>query len=294
MRRRLVITCWLLWFLLAGALPAYANSGPAPDGMFGLILIFPVVLAAWRLAGVQTTAKERKWRVANGLLLTLIVLFSAAGTMGAVISVPGFFYVCYYGIRRGIQVVQRGQGKKRLALGGAIILFTLFGVSNYWISYGHYPTPWMPEILAVEGLDGIARAEETFRSKATPDQNKNHAGEYGTLDQLIQAGVLERDYVTRLTRGYYRFVVVVSGDPARDEKEFFAYASPVKYSPGEESLVWWYVPGGSCVAALHPTPGIARHTWASDESGVIRRADLGGSRPVTREETRKWERWEHW
>ena len=167
MRRRLVITCWLLWFLLAGALPAYANNPPSADGMFGLILIFPVVLAAWRLAGVQTTGKERKWRVANGVLLTLSVLFSAAGSAGAL----GLLYVLVYGIRRGIQVVRRGQGKKRLALGGAIILFTFFGLSNWMFSLGHY-APRTKEPYAGFVLGAIVSAQETFRSNATLDQNK--------------------------------------------------------------------------------------------------------------------------
>jgi len=280
MRRRLVITCWLLWFLLAGALPAYANNPPAPDGMFGLILIFPVVIVAWRLAGVQTTG-ERKWRVANRLLLTLSVLFSAAGSG---VALFGVIYLLLYGIHRGIQVVQRGQGKKRLALGGAIVLFTFFGLSNYMVSMGDYPRTAIPEALDV--LRTIARAEETFRSNATLDQNKNHAGEYGTLDQLIQAGVLERDDLTRGRRGSYRFVVVVSGDPARDEKEFFVYASPLKYA--SRSSAWYLVPGRSCVAARHPERGFAQITIASNESGVICQADLGTSRPVTREETREW------
>jgi hypothetical protein len=138
-------------------------------------------------------------------------------------------------------------------------------------------------------LRDIATAEETFRSKSTLDQNKNHVGEYGkygTLDQLVQAGLIGQEQVTRWN---YRIVVVVSGDPARDEKEFFAYASPVKYSPSGGWGIRYFVPGGSIVDALHPTPPLARHTFAIDESGVLRQADLGTSRPVTRGETRKWE-----
>jgi hypothetical protein len=288
MRRRLVITCWLLWFLLAGALPAYANNPPTLDGTFGLILMFPVVIAAWRLAGVQPTAQDIKWRVANRVLLPLSILFCLLGVGDFLVysALCGFLYILSYGIRRGIQVAQRGQGKKRLALGGAIILFTLFATSNYVMSVVHGSASPMAEQYAQSGLRKISTAEETFRSKATLDQHRNHAGEYGTLDQLLQAGLLKRDDLAH----WYRFVVVVSGDPARDEKEFFAYASPVKYSYGEWSG-WSFLPGGSWVAVLHPIR-IARRTYAIDESGVIRLADLGTSRPVTREETRKWERLE--
>jgi hypothetical protein len=245
--------------------------------MFGVILIFPLVLMAWRLAGIQAAAKERKWRAANWGLLTLSVLLLAAGDE---IFIFGLVYVLIYGIRRGTQVVGRGQGKKRLALGGAIILFTLFGLSNYVMSLGHNPDP--PERRAVSGLRHIAGAEETFRSSANSDQNKIPVGEYGTLDQLTQGGILDH-----LEQREYRFVLVVSGDPARDKKEFFAYASPVKYSYGEW-VGWSFLPGGSWVAALHPTPPLTRHTFAIDESGVVRQADLGTSRPVTREETRNW------
>ena len=138
-------------------------------------------------------------------------------------------------------------------------------------------------------MRSIAIAEETFRSNATLDQNKNHAGEYGTLDQLIQAGLIA-DYVsTGVERTNYRFVVVVSGDPARDEKEFFAYASPVLWYSSGERVGWTLLQRWSWVAALHPTRPRGRPTFATDESGVIRQADLGESRPVTREETRKWE-----
>lgn len=58
MRRRWEVVCWLMWFLFAGALPAYANNPPAPDGMFSLILIFPVVIVGWRWAGVKLTERE--------------------------------------------------------------------------------------------------------------------------------------------------------------------------------------------------------------------------------------------
>jgi hypothetical protein len=40
--------------------------------------------------------------------------------------------------------------------------------------------------------------------------------------------------------------------------------------------------------ALLPRAPYAERTLASDETGVIRAADLGGSRPVTRAEAEKW------
>lgn len=149
----------------------------------------------------------------------------------------------------------------------------------------HYPRS--DEYGAVGGVRTIVTAETTFKSDATLHRNKNGVGEYGTLDQLVQAGLIARDYLSLEGHANYRFVVVLSGDPARDEKEFFVYATPVKYSSGEW-WVWKVLPGGSWVAALHPPPRLARRTFASDESGVIRQADLGASRPVTRQEAQKW------
>jgi hypothetical protein len=44
----------------------------------------------------------------------------------------------------------------------------------------------------------------------------------------------------------------------------------------------------SLLRALRPGAPYAQRTLASDETGVIKVADLGGSRAVTRAEAEKW------
>jgi hypothetical protein len=80
----------------------------------------------------------------------------------------------------------------------------------------------------------------------------------------------------------YRYAVVLTRDPTRDEKEFFVYATPTHY--GEPRII-----GISLVNALMSPHRYARHTFAGDETGVLRQADLGGSRAVTCAEAQKWE-----
>ena len=48
----------LLWCLFAGAVPAYANNAPQPDGLLTLILIFPVAILGFRLAGAKPSDKR--------------------------------------------------------------------------------------------------------------------------------------------------------------------------------------------------------------------------------------------
>ena len=104
---------WLLWFLLAGAIPAYANNPPQPDGILTLILIFPVAILGYRLAGAQVTQPQRKWRVLTGLLLTLCTLLTMGGTEIAMIPL---LVILGYGVRRGVQAIARGTVTRRFPM----------------------------------------------------------------------------------------------------------------------------------------------------------------------------------
>jgi hypothetical protein len=119
-----------------------------------------------------------------------------------------------------------------------------------------------------------------FPDHVTLDINKNGLGEYGTLEQLRQAGLLNDLEWERLHGPTYRYVVVLSGDPARDEKQYFAYAVPLRY--GNRPVM------PSLIRVLRPTVTYARRTFACDGTGVVRAADLGGSHDVTRAEAEKW------
>ncbi len=267
----------LLWCLFAGAVPAYANNAPQPDGLLTIILIFPVAILGYRLAGAQATAKQRKWRVATGLLLALCTLLTFGGTELAMIPI---LIILVYGIGRGVQAMAAGQGKKRVVWGSAIIVFTLFAVANYFASLNYRLEGPSLESAALGNLRIINTAELEFQTNATLDVNKNGLGEYGSLEQLHKAGLLDDVLWEHLQGPAYRYVVVLAGDPAQDEHHYFVYATPLHYGHSRAAL--------SLLRALLPYVPYARRTMASDESGVVRAADLGGSRDVTRAEAEKW------
>ncbi len=248
----------LLWCLFAGAIPAYANNAPQPDGLLTIVLIFPVAILGYRLAGAPVTAKQRKWRVATGLLLALCTLLTVGGTELAMIPI---LIILVYGIGRGVQALAAGHGKKRVVWGSAIILFTLFAVANYFASLNYRLEGPSLESAALTNLRIINTAELELQTNATLDVNKNGLGEYGTLEQLHRAGLLDDSLWKHLQGPVYRYVVVLTGDPAQDEHHYFVYAAPVHYGHSHAAL--------SLLRALLPSVPYARRTLASDETGVV-------------------------
>ncbi|MBZ5515784.1 MAG: hypothetical protein LAN62_13260 [Acidobacteriia bacterium] len=276
MKKKMAIAAWLGWFVLASALPAYANMPPAPDGMLSIILLFPVAIYGFLFAGAKLTEKEKKWKPVRGIVLGGSAFLTAAGTAIAIIPT---LILLVYGLLRGAQAMARGQGAKRFAIGSGMILFTLFAVANYLASTNNWPSESQYAAPGVSGVRTIVTAEIQFRSEAKLDANKNGVPEYGGLQQLYQAGLIGAHHMSPPEQGGYRFTVVLAGDPARDEKEFFVYATPSHYGTSGRTI--------SLLDAFRPHR--SRTTFAADESAVIRRADLGGSRPVTREEAQKWQ-----
>ncbi|MBZ5565291.1 MAG: hypothetical protein LAP13_23080 [Acidobacteriia bacterium] len=277
MKRNALVASLLAWFLLSDPPAAYANNPPAPDGMLSIILLFPVVIVGFIFAGARLNDKEKKWLPVRMIVLGISALLTAAGTALAIIPL---LILLWYGVRRGAQAMARGQGLKRFAIGCGVILFTLFAVANYLASTNNWPSESQYAAPGAEGVRNIVAAEMGFRSEGKLDANKNGVPEYGSLQQLYQAGLIEAGSLSATGRSDYRFTVVLTGDPARDEKEFFVYATPVHYGSSRRTL--------SLLDAFRPHS--ARTTFAADESGVIRRADLGGSRDVTRQETLNWEK----
>ena len=176
----------------------------------------------------------------------------------------------------------RGQGAKRFAIGSGMILFTLFAVANYMASAGNGSSTARTEASGAGEVRTIVSAEMTFRHNAKLDVNKNGIPEFGTLTQLQQAGLLSDRYTTPNPRSAYHYVLVLSDDPARNEKEFFLYATPKSYGKSSGFTI-------SLLKVLHPRPTGGFRTFSADETEVIRWADLGGSRAVTREEAQKWQ-----
>lgn len=267
----------VLGLVAVSALPAYANDPPQPDGMLSLILIFPVAILGYRLAGATYTDKQRKWRLARGFFLGVVVLFTAGGTEIALIPLV---ILLAFGLQRGAQIMQRGQGAKRFLIGLAVMLWVLFAIGDYMLSINTWPRSAMYEASAVGSLRSLATAETTF--KQTPDTNGAPANHYGSLEDLQKEQLIADWFPRGGVHAGYRFTLQL--DPSR--QQFFAYAVPDVYlSPGGN----WrsIVPGGSWVEAFRRRQG-ARRTFGVDETGIIRAADLGASRPVTRQEAQKW------
>lgn len=285
MRRRSLVACLLVWFLLGAAVPAYANAAPMPGGDLALFMILPVAILGYRWAGAKR--KEEKPRILRGIIL---VLLAGLSVLGWVFIFAGSVVVSY-GLCKGAQAIRRGQGKRRFALGLGIIVFSLFGGADYFTSYGNVPRVRYRETWAVSQIKLLILAETTFRSQRTLDINHNGVPEYGTLEQLYQADLIGVEYLKQ-GQGDYRYVIVLSGDPARDEKEFFAYAMPTAYYDDSSTDMGIWVPGFSLVHHMlhHTHPRGARRTFAADETGVIREADLSGSRAVTRAEVQEWKK----
>ncbi|MBI4165969.1 MAG: hypothetical protein HY508_09580 [Acidobacteria bacterium] len=274
-------TMWTVWLVLAVAPPAYANNPPAPDGMLSIILLFPVAIFGFRLAGANLNDKEKKWKTVRGIVLGMSAFLTAAGTGIAII--PLLILLCY-GLLRGGQAMARGQGGKRFAIGSGMILFTLFAVANYTTSLSYTPGPTRSASSAVGAIRTIVTAEITYATDKKLDVNHNGIPEYGTLEQLRQAGLIPDSYLTPRSPGNYQLVVVLSGDPARNEKEFFVYATPRQYREPASLVITL-----SLIEAIRPRGQYGIRSFAADESGIIRFADLRGARAVTREEARKWE-----
>lgn len=287
MRRKLTFT---LWILVVGAVPAWANNAPQPDGVFSLILIFPVVILGFRLAGAEYTQGERKWRVGRGLLLGLAVFFSIAGTELAMLPMV---ILLIFGCMRGVQILIRGQGSKRILIGTVVCLWTLFAVSDYFLSLTVYSPVHIHEVMAVGSLHSLAKAEQVYASRDASQR-------YATIQQLREAQVpLTMDfgesnndprvydpYLDGTIRAGYRYNSSVHSDG----KGFLITAVPATYEKDVRPLrvpgaSWWY----RLRSPLKRSDSeVGQRTFAVDETGVIRAADLGTTRPITREEAEKW------
>jgi hypothetical protein len=276
----------IFWILTLSARPAWANNPPQPDGLFSLILIFPVVILGFRLAGAIYTEGERKWRVLRGSLLALAVILALAGTAMALIPLA---ILLAFGCVRGAQIMVRGTGPWRMLIGPAVCLWTLFAVSDYVVSLTVHSPVRFNETTVVEHLRSLNDAERAY---ALRDDSRR----YATIEQLREAriplqltwgeprddpGAYDILFGSRNRSGYRYYSTV---DPSG--RRYWIVAVPVSYGKEVRPLV---LPGSSWFHTLnHDLGGSGQRSFALDESGVIRAADLGTSRPVTREEAEKW------
>jgi len=175
LRRRVEL---IFWMVTLGTLPAWANNPPQPDGLFSVILIFPVVILGFRFAAAGYTEGERKWRWLRGVSFGLAVVLTAGGTELA--GIP-LLILLIFGLGRGIQIMSRGQGRKRIWLGALVCAWTLFAVSDYWISLQIWSPVPLNQATTVENLRKLADAEKLYVHRAG-------SSGYGTIEQMRDAG----------------------------------------------------------------------------------------------------------
>ena len=286
----------VFWMVTLGAVPAWANNPPQPDGLFSLILIFPVVIFGFRLAKASYTDGERKWRWLRGLLLGFLVVLAMAGDDVAQIPLLVFLI---FGLRRGIQIMYRGQGRKRFFVGALVCLWTLFALGDYGISLMVWSPVPSHEFATIRNLRFLAQAEQTY-ARTSP------SGQFATIKQLQDAKIplatefsqpgedsnpaLYDLYMNNYVYVGYRFSSMVDADG----KKFLITAVPAAYAKDIKPLIpgtsWWILlrSRGRKRTPEEIHGQVGQRCFAIDESGVIRAADLGTTRPVTREEVEKW------
>ena len=269
----------VLWLVMSGVVPAWANNPPQPDGLLSIILIFPVVILAFRLAGAHLTDKEKKWSVLRGVLLALCVLLTTGGTEISVI--PLLILLCF-GILRGAQAIRRGTAPRRFVIGTVVILWAVFATLDYLVSLDVTSSRvLMNESSAIGDLRSLSSAEQSFADSSEKDGGPPKA--YGSVEELAKAQLAEPSTSVYERHGY-QFHVELS----QDRKQFVAWAIPLHYV--QEASGPWPIPGASLVWTLFrkSEKSSARRSLSVDESGVIRAADLQGRNTATAHEARTW------
>lgn len=273
----------LIVLIFCCALPAYANNPPQPDGLFSILLIFPMVILGRRIAGVPSIQRSLWQRVATTLVLTVCVVLCMAGTGLALFPLLIIFA---YGIRRVVQIIARGQGRKRLLIAAAVIAWMIFGVADYLASITYYPSAPAFESSAISRLRTLSNAENEFKN---PTYSKRALSQvYGTVAELRSAQLLDDTFAPGAIRNGYLFGEIIG----TDKNQFLFYAVPGSpYRPDPDWL--HFVPGGSLLWAFfrkQETQGTGKKSFAVDETGVIRfTPQRDAQSPVTREEASRWE-----
>ena len=270
---------WILCFIAAGVLPAHANNPPQPDGLFSILLIFPIVIVGLRLADVRLPQASRGWTVFKVIVLVISAVLSAAGDE---VGLLGLVVLFSYGLRRGIQIITRGLGPRRVWVGSVVILWVLFAVTNYYASLMGVSAIAVSESGAVTGLRTLHDAEDAFRK--TLGTYGKPAGHYATLEELNRANLIDDSFLGGRDRKGYRFFEILP----QTKERFVFYAMPVRYPASSFRNL---VPGGSLLIALHlleQPRATAVRAFAVDESGLIRYSLGVESPPTMRQEVENW------
>jgi hypothetical protein len=273
--------CLLVVFIATCVLPAFANNPPQPDGVFSVLLIFPVVLIGMRLAAALPDTKTTKRRLLIGLVLGFCFIMTLAGTE---IGLLGVLAILVYGIVRGIQIMQRGHGWKSRAVGTIVVLWVVFAVGDYYVSIvSAHPSIALDEALAVQRVRVLSTAETNFAKVGSASEPL-----YGTVADLVEARLIDSSFKGGQVQMGYRLGEIVEAP----KRQFLFYAIPVQIQPSRARWLW-FLPGASLLSALRgheqeQFTGV--RSFAVDETGVIRYATRTVEGPVTREEFMRWEK----
>ncbi|HYW67412.1 MAG TPA: hypothetical protein VFB10_11960 [Candidatus Dormibacteraeota bacterium] len=275
----------LLILIATCALPAAANNPPQPDGIFSVLLIFPVVLIGMRLADARPEPKAKRRPLLTGLLLTLAFLFTLAGTE---IGGLGLLVILIYGIYRGAQILQRGKSRKAWAIGAVVILWVLFAGADYFVSLSSAPlsSVAMNEAGVVTRLRVFSSAETSFANQHSGNAEAQPV--YAPVAKLQQEGLLDSGFEADINRHGYRLGEIM--EPSG--RHFIFYAVPVQAQRPEPR---WrrMLPGSSLFPGLFrkkESGGTGVRSFAVDETGIIRWSVRSAPTPVTRIEAENWEK----
>jgi hypothetical protein len=273
---------FLVLLVICAAVPASANNPPQPDGLFSILLIFPLVILGARLAGVQPVQTPFWRKIFTVILLSAATVVCMAGTALALIPLMVIFG---YGIWRAVRIMWFGQGRKRIFIGAALSVWVIFGVTDYIASLDYGSTEAPSEVGAIGDLRTLASAESEFLSDAEKKTPRSPA--YGTMEDLRKARLIGDDFVAGQVRKGY--VYGEFPDPAR--RGFLFYAVPA--FAHKNDLSWLHIlPGGSLLQKFFrpmESTGSGIRSFAVDETGVIRSAVRGSATvPVTQGEVVGW------
>jgi hypothetical protein len=270
--------------ILSCALPASANNPPQPDGIFSILLIFPVILIGMRLAGVRADPKSKMRLVVTGLLLAVAFIITLAGDE---VGAFGLLAILVYGLIRGGQIMRRAKGRKAWAVGAIVVLWVLFASADYFASVMSYAPSdiAVKESLAVSRLRKLSTAESAFakeHSSSSPAQSS-----YATSAELHKEGRIDYTLESGQVWNGYQYGEIL--EPTR--RHILFYALPTQTQPSKRQ--WrWMIPGASLFSGFlgkRQSDGTGIRSFGVDETGIIRWYVRPTETPVTREEFMRWE-----
>ncbi|SRR6266404_1389646 len=271
----------LLFLVLAFALPAYANNPPQPDGLFSMLLIFPIAILGARLAGVVPEPKRRSARIIGGIAIGILstALLMAGSALGVLVALGALVYA----IVRGAEIMRRGRTARRSLIGTVVMAFAVLAFLDYYVSIiSFYPSSALSEATAVSGVRSLNMAESEFAKRGQSDHSPS--GAFGTLKDLESAKLIDDAFSSRIRKGY-RYGEVV--DPAKEQFLFYAIPAP-ELKPNHYN----FVPGASLLKSIlhgRHEEGTGHRSFAVDETGLIRWSIRTKTGPVTREEAQQWQ-----